>query len=377
MRVENEGKVAKRRKKPRRLYEQYLADSGSDNGSVCSSIDTDGCTVDCEEFTVGMNINILIHQTVQNMIQSVCLEDYDGLSRFGDYELTCFAAAVKHNSSILSLQIRYLDASDISLVPLCEALQQHPCLRALDLSGTRGSEATSAALRNLVCSNPSIIFARIEDTIVSGKNGDIIQKAMRFNAMVCADPTNNPFQLGLLRKISSMEEEEHSFNKQLQAKPWLFEETQAAADSKVSDLGKRQGKRVAYAENTSRARIGTEVCAAYVQGRCPYGSRCKFFHPERTAALRNATSLAQHDVFTESANSVFSANTAVATRQRLQSRLRPSKFTFSPEIGKVVSECDTDETSEGDADYGLSPTLSLWALSFTIGCCCVLLATRL
>ncbi|ORC85257.1 uncharacterized protein TM35_000361170 [Trypanosoma theileri] len=119
-----------------------------------------------------MDINILIQQTVQNVVQSVSLEDYDGLSRFGDYELICFSAALKNNSSILSLQIRYLDVSDTSLVPLCRALEVHPCIRALDLSGTRGGNVSIKAVFRLVCRNPSILFVRLDDTMVCPQDAE-------------------------------------------------------------------------------------------------------------------------------------------------------------------------------------------------------------
>ncbi|CCW61116.1 unnamed protein product [Phytomonas sp. EM1] len=217
-------KRKRRRKKSKSLYEQYFEDSAMKRVlASCSESDDANSEMDLD-FTVGMDINILIQQTIQNTIQSVCLEDYDGFSSFGDHELICFAAAIKNNTSIVSLQIRYLDVSDISLVSLCNALLKHPSLRALDLSGTRGGEATSAALCNLVCTNSSIIFVRVDDTIVNSKDSEIIQMATQYNAMICADPNSNPFQLGLLHKISSIEEKEQKYNQQLNAKPWLLPE---------------------------------------------------------------------------------------------------------------------------------------------------------
>ncbi|KAH9586704.1 hypothetical protein LSM04_006380 [Trypanosoma melophagium] len=165
----------KKSKRKKALYDQYLADSGSEcSVEVWEGMDEALNAYECEEFEPGMDINILIQQTVQNVVQSVSLEDYDGLSRFGDSELICFGAALKHNSSILSLQIRYLDVSDTSLVPLCRALEVHPCIRALDLSGTRGGNATIKAVFRLVCTNPNILFIRLDDTMVLPQDAEDI-----------------------------------------------------------------------------------------------------------------------------------------------------------------------------------------------------------
>ncbi|KEG06553.1 hypothetical protein DQ04_13371010 [Trypanosoma grayi] len=171
----------KKKNKKKALYDQYLADSGSEYSSEVSE-GPDGAlnAYECEEFVPGMDINILIQQTVQNVVQSVSLEDYDGLSQFGDYDLICFSAAVKHNSSILSLQIRYLDVSDTSLVSLCRALEGHPSIRALDLSGTRGGNATIKAVFRLVCTNPNILFVRLDDTMVAPQDADEIRVTIAF-----------------------------------------------------------------------------------------------------------------------------------------------------------------------------------------------------
>ncbi|RNE97726.1 hypothetical protein TraAM80_09240 [Trypanosoma rangeli] len=173
-------RVKRKRKKngKRAVYDQYLAFSGSE----CSTESSDGVgefldAYELEEFEPGMDINILIQQTVQNVAQSVSLEDSDGLSQFGDYELICFAAAVKHSNSILSLQIRYLDVSDTSLVPLCRALESHPCIRALDLSGTRGGNATIKAVLRLFCTNPNILFVRLDDTMVASHDAGEMELA--------------------------------------------------------------------------------------------------------------------------------------------------------------------------------------------------------
>ncbi|EPY26218.1 hypothetical protein STCU_00129 [Strigomonas culicis] len=371
-------KKKKKKKKTKRLYDQYLADSGSE-ASVYSEEEEEDHGLACEEFTVGSDINILVQQTVQNMIQSVCLEDYDGLSVFGDHELRCFAAAVKHNSSIVSLQIRYLDVSDVSLVPLCEALKQHPSLRALDLSGTHGGEPTSKALRELVCNNPHIIFARLDDSICNARDIAIIEEACRYNALVCPDPNNNPFQLGLLRKISAMDEKVHKYNEQLQARPWLFQ------DPSQDQEQERKKKKVIIASGGT-GKIGAEVCPQFVLGRCAYGSRCKFIHPERTSALRNAAASSLHER-SERMGDGISTNftTATTARHRLQSRLRPSRFTFhgalvtkrsqpTSEGSSSESEEDVNQSAHDESRKRRETLVATWSLTVAIACCCGALA---
>lgn len=370
-----------KKKKTRSLYHQYLADSGNDS-SCAEDSDPEDNAFEYEEYVVGMDINVLVQQTVQNIIQSVCLEDYDGLSQFGDHELICFAAAVKHNSSIVSLQIRYLDVSDVSLVPLCAALEKHPSLRALDLSGTRGGDATSRAVCRLVCQNPSVIFAQLDDTVVSPADAVIIQKATRYNAMVCAEVTNNPFHLGLLRNISSIEEKEAKFNEELHAKPWLLAEPPAEEGPQS-----KKKKKVTIVGGVTR--IGAEVCAQYIAGRCLYGSRCKYFHPERTSALKNAVASNQHQRAEllskfDARSSVASAQSS-ATRPRLQSRLRPTRFTFRPhdvEDRARAGGATADAAAATLAGVPASPVppstlASLWVMAGTVVLCCGVLAAAL
>jgi hypothetical protein len=363
-------KNQRRWRKKKSLYDAYLADSGNSGDSVDD--ENEDCTFEREEYSVCMDVNILIQQTVQNIVQSVCLEDSESIGTFGDHELICFAAAIKHNSSILSLQIRYLDVSDVSLVPLCKALERHNYIRAIDLSGTRGGEGTSKALRQLVCTNPQIIFLRLDDTIVNPKDALIIEKALRFNAMACPDPNNNPFHLGLLRRISAMEEKEHKFHEELQARPWLFGDGSAA-----SGAGNPKKVKKVTLSTAASSHIGGEVCAQFIQGKCLYGSRCKYIHPERTVALKNVVTSslynqAEQGAGADVASTAFS--TATSSRQRLQSRLRPSNFTLKklkapqaePKYDRVIA---VDAPLNGEANS--KPTVNLWwLLSGTVLCCC-------
>lgn len=382
----NESQPVKKKKKKRvkrAVYEQYLADSGSDRSSDDEV--AEDCSYEREEYSVGMDINILIQQTVQNLVQSVCLEDVDSLSDFGDHELVCFAAAVKHNTSILSLQIRDLNVSDVSLVPLCEALKIHPSIRALDLSGTQGGHATSRALRELVCANPNIIFMKLDETIASVHDADIIQEATQYNAMVCPDPNNNPFHLGLLRKISAMEQEEQRFHEQLQARPWLFGDESQLAVNETAEKGTNKKRKKVTVAPSATSRIGGDVCAQFIQGRCVYGSRCKYIHPDRTSALNNAIASTQYERAEmlggeDGRSSVFSAATS-ASRHRLQSRLRPSRFTFQASRARGAVEKETEPSvspspgpsvADGERRGEAAP---LWILcGSVVGCCAALAA---
>ncbi|KPA83627.1 hypothetical protein ABB37_01897 [Leptomonas pyrrhocoris] len=363
-------KSQKRWRKKKSLYDAYLADSGNSGDS--SGDENEDSTFEREEYNVGMDVNILIQQTVQNIVQSVCLEDSEGFGTFGDQELICFAAAIKHNSSILSLQIRYLDVSDISLVPLCKALEHHSHIRAIDLSGTRGGEGTSKALRRLVCTNPQIIFLRLEDTIINPKDSLVIEKALQYNAMASSDPNNNPFHLGLLRRIGAMEEKEHKFQEEMQARPWLF------GDSGTSkkDGNQKKAKKVTLSTAAS-SHIGGEICAQFIQGKCLYGSRCKYIHPERTIALKNVVTSnfhnqAEHGEGGDVVSTAFS--TATSSRQRLQSRLRPPHFALKkakpPPVALSQGEGDHVEPPVNDVDHSPSGFNLWWVLSGTVLCCC-------
>lgn len=362
-------KHQRRWQKKRNLYDAYLADSGNSGDS--SGDENEDSTFELEEYNVGMDVNILIQQVVQNIVQSVCLEDSEGIGTFGDHELICFAAAVKHNSSILSLQMRYLDVSDTSLVPLCKALEQHDHIRAIDLSGTRGGEGTSKALRNLVCTNPQIIFLRLEDTIINASDSLIIEKALQYNTMACPDPNNNPFHLGLLRRISAMEEKEHKFHEELQARPWLFGHNTANGAAK-----QKKNKKVALSTAAS-SYIGGEICAQFIMGKCLYGSRCKYIHPERTVALKNVVTSSLHNQLergdgVDVGSTVLS--TATSSRQRLQSRLRPTHFSLKKkEVLPVESSDEGNDHAETpllETTYAPSKNNLWWILSGTVLCCC-------
>ncbi|KAG5485875.1 hypothetical protein CUR178_07468 [Leishmania enriettii] len=366
------GKAKRHWEKKKSLYDEYLADSGDSEGSGADEEQEE--TFECEVYCVNMDVNILIQQTVQNIVQSVCLEDPEGFSTFGDHELICFAAAVKHNSSIMSLQIRYLDVSDVSLIPLCNALQEHPSIRALDLSGTHGGEGTSKALRQLACTNPKIIFMRLEDTIVNPRDASIIEKATRYNSMACPDPNNNPFHLGLLRRISAMDDKEHKFREQLHSRPWLL----------GSGSSNQKKSKKTTLSTAAASHIGGEICAQFIQGRCPYGSRCKYIHPERTVALKNvvASNLYHRAEQCGGGDTVFTASSATAgSRQRLQSRLRPPAFMLKkPDQSERQLETYTipmESPPVAVVPSAQTPVSSWWAMSVTVVCCCAIIVAVL
>ncbi|AAZ12562.1 zinc finger protein family member, putative [Trypanosoma equiperdum] len=367
----------KRKSKKKALYDQYLADSGSEDSSELSkNVNGTPSKYEYEEFEPGMDINILIQQTIQNVVQSVCLEDCDGLSQFGDNDLICFSAAVKHNSSILSLQIRYLDVSDVSLVPLCRALECHPSIRALDLSGTRGGRPSVKAVFQLVCTNPNILFVRLDDTMVSPHDAEDIRVATLYNALACPDPTNNPFYLGLLRKISDIEEEKQKYKEQLSEQLWLF------SSRPQNNLNSGKEKKVGFSEKVSESRIGADVCAQFMSGRCAYGSRCRYIHPDKTTALRNAIALSKYkmaQMIDDDAKSVKSSATSLGQtgRGRLQSRLRPTNFTMNKVHCAVatvhegsVEQCSAGSNEEA-ADVALR--LSIWTFALVTAVCSVVL----
>eukprot|EP00796_Vickermania_ingenoplastis_P001154 gene1154-680_t len=396
-----ESKSSRRRRKkragaPHLLYEQYLADSGSDKDddlkAPAAEDEEAAAAFGDGNFAVGMDINILIRQTVQNVIQSVCLEGAGRSAVFGDHDMMCFAAAVKHNSTILSIQIKYLGVTDLSLVPLCHALSHHPTLRALDICGTQGSTSTGAALRQLVCINPSIIFAPVDGVVMTPADADIVTEAVQYNAMVCPDPSSNPFQLGLLRKFSAIEEQEKHYMERLAPRAWLLEPTGRAAGGSCSTAAaaetveassaassRAKGKHVGW--RTSTSTIGAEVCPQYLRGSCSYGSRCKYFHPEYTAALSNAVQMHQlaehHAPGGDAASTVISAATS-AGGSRLQSRLRPSHFTLHRDRLEAAHRRATETLAAQQvavaaarrrADRQKALGIALWSMSGTVLLC--------
>lgn len=357
--VLHDEKRRKRRKKKKKQknsvsgtikYEDYLADSGSDVddeddyalGGIgkYSGMGGVGALEDPhpslypgpatpqeweDNYTVGTDINVLIRQTIQNVNQSVCLQG-DGIPEgiFGDGELSCFAAAVKHNTSILSIQIKSLPVSDVSLIPLFESLKAHPTLRALDLCGTKGGHGTSKALAKLVCTNPNIIFAHMDEDVLSPADAEIIQEGVQYNAMVCPDPSTNPFHLGLLRKFSALEEEERSYVQSLAPRVWKVfptarnlnanereaSQTSANGDNLLSSPQPHTNNSAIHNSTTASQRVGRKktvtwgaggggsvagagLCPQFLRGSCSFGSRCKFYHPEYTTALSNAVRMSQ------------------------------------------------------------------------------------
>lgn len=460
-------KKKKKKKKGKRpestpiaLYEQYLADSGTDNEYGDYGASGEGAWVGeegedvlagagvrtefTEVFTVGMDINILIRQTAQNVIQSVCLIDpamettthapyYPSVTggrgvggggarhhpsslsgggsrgrtvQFGDAELIWFAGALKANSSILSIQLKYLPVTDASLVPLCAALHHHPSLRAIDISGTQGGKETSRALRQLVCSNPLILFVGMEDTLMQPADADIIAEAVQYNAMVCPDPSSNPFQLGLLRQFSAMEEKENSFAKSLEVGPWMMAMSENAGgrrpdvEAAAEEREKKRKKNISWATTThsDHSEMMAQPCSNYLHGECRFGSRCKFYHPEYTPALTNAVHMAHAcaaQMVDDSASSVGRGGggggvPSVASSgaggltvagggasRRLQSRLRASHFTLR--TAQVNSSSLLPGGGEG-AETRQRPVMmvgiSLWVMSVSIGVLCAVSLTR-
>lgn len=322
--IQDSTKTKKRKKKTKDLplYEQYLADS--QGSQVSSDVEVEETDLD-SDYSVGMDINILIRQTVQNVIQSVCLEGTGRNVLFGDDELVCFAAAVKHNCSILSIQIKHLNVSDVSLLPLCESLKQHPALRALDLCGINTSPKFSCALKELVCCNPNIIFAGFTDSGVAAGDLDVIDEALQYNAMVCPDVSSNPFQLGLLRKLNAIEQQEEKYMRSLAPKPWMLNPPchplSVPSDEKPSTEKK---KKLPWLAST-QSKIGARLCANYLKGGCQYGSRCKYYHPEYTSVFSNAMKVTQYENQGGQTGGSTSSGISVS---RLQSRLRPSNFTL-------------------------------------------------
>lgn len=397
--LSKKSKKKKSRKKQDSIrYQDYLADSG---GSDYDTNFEDEVHDDEDNFFVGMDFNILIHQTIRNINQSVCLEGSGGSELFGDNEMIAFAAAAKNNKSIVSIQIKYIDVTDVSLIPLCEALENHPTLRAFDICGTKGSIGTSKALAKLALSNPNIIFIGIDDSFILPSDSATISEAVQYNAMVCPDPSTNPFQLGLLRKFSEIEQKEKNFIKRLEPQAWMMRGAAETGDSSnlqdhkiddgaaVTNKKKKNAKNDAWshAGRSSNLQIGGEVCSDFIRGGCPYGSRCKYYHPEFTSALSNAIQVSLFEsgrgVGNDGTTTVMT--TAFTEASRLQSRLRPSHFTLKLNKIKKIEEASNNssgtvqsskrKTNRRGSNHSTYPSMrtiyAIWMMTATVVTCSV------
>lgn len=354
------------------MYDEYLADSRCSSENSDSKDEALEANIFKGNFTVGMDINILVRQTVQNIVQSVCLDgSIEGNFCFGDTQLICFAAALKNNSSILSIQLKHIDVTDLSLVPFCHALLEHPTLVALEICGTLGGNGTSTAIRELVCYNSNILVARIEDSFLAPSDADIVSEALQYNTMAFPDPTSNPFYLGLLRKFIAIEEEENEYLRKLAPQPWMIPFVgeadedqegmpQSSGYANMSSTGnedaamrKKKKNNLNTWGNTTKTKIGAEVCPKFLKGLCPYGSRCKFYHPEYSTSLSNAVAMSRYDPNREDCiempsrmknkkcmelgredamGATFARMSSLAVdakNMRLQSRLRPPHYKLS------------------------------------------------
>ncbi len=291
-------------------------------------------------FEVGMDVNILVQQLLTNAIATLFLEDEDNTGRFGDHDLVCVASAIGHNTSLTSLQLRWLQVTDVSLVPLFNSLEKHPNIRSIDLCGTRGAEASSKALRRLVCRNSSILHVMTDDTRKTKwrmDDDEVIELATRHNALVCPG-ISNPYDKRVIASIIDKREEQQLLERQLALRrdnPFVPHTTViemeggysggslvAGTERRVISLGgtvispptplsaslahplpsnkssdaRSKGKKSVQFSGVPQGgkdetaddeahRVATAkaaLCKDYMLGSCRFGSRCSYVHPDRT-----------------------------------------------------------------------------------------------
>jgi hypothetical protein len=329
---ESSSRTASRKKKPKRrkptLYDLYhdgstsedLDHSGEDNdadildeaatmystasASTAAGRNGDGTLYGFAVFEVGMDINILLNQVHQNLLRSICLDDTDGTNQFLDGDLICLAAALKHNRSVLSLQLRYLPVTDVSLVPLLHALEQHPSLRALDLSGTKGTRKTGEALRRLACRNTNLLHVLRDETMFQEKDVAVLDEALQFNAMMCADPRSNPYDVKMISKVTEEERAKRLLEAQLNYNPWVHQGPPPGGampgSANTSKPARKKGVTFdgaidSNADDGKDSLLSQRVCGDYIRGSCRYGSRCKYYHPPWTSALSQVAQLQKYN----------------------------------------------------------------------------------
>ncbi|KEG06498.1 hypothetical protein DQ04_13631000 [Trypanosoma grayi] len=215
--------------------------------------------------------------------------------------------------------------------------------------------------------------------MVAPQDADEIRLATMYNALACPDPGNNPFHLGLLRRIGDMEEEEQTYKEKLSAHSWLFSDQTSGATNALPP----KKKKVGFAEKVAKSRIGADICAQFMSGRCNYGSRCRYIHPDKTAALQNAIAATQYMMSQElegDSKSVksFASSIGAGSRVRLQSRLRPVNFSLKQRelIPAGEKPRDIDSNSDTDDDYKLEAAWrrAVWMLCGSVMACSVVVA---
>lgn len=269
-----------------------------------------------DSFQVGMDINLIIKELHQNTLRHVCVEDIDRSRLFADPEVRILAAALEGNTSIITLRIPGCHATDVSLIPLYKSLRAHPTIRSLDVSDTKGSESAGRALVDLVCKNTQIVHVERSNIRISQKDSALLDEALMYNCFNCQDPGINPYDASLIRYIDRAGKIEREVSEQVTLQnPWMVDEetgevslhvleniarlyapsaTQDSVDvpDDTAELGSKPPKRrkkrkgVSFGDD-AELEVHRQVCDDYMNGRCRYGSRCKFLHPERTSASMN------------------------------------------------------------------------------------------
>lgn len=326
-----------------------------------------------EPYRIGDDITVLLNLVHQNVQRSLCIDSdgvdhpsdftfpvYQGSSStdqaqqqqqhrlavggigdlFGDAELICLAAALRHNTSLVSIQLRNLAAvTDVSLIPLCRALTSHPTMRAVDLTGTRAGRDVrtakqrkdlSRALRDLCCQNANILHLIVDDCLLLDEDRTTVEEAVQYNAFMCSDPSMNPFDLNMIRTLSTQKRETALLEAQLAFNPVSmglppgalplqvlpeshgFQDVTKRTEQEAMRQKKNAKKKHVQFQTTDRgataassiaaaATIGTgdllqhKVCADYVAGKCRYGSRCRYEHPSRSIAMQQVSNLVRYE----------------------------------------------------------------------------------
>lgn len=235
-------------------------------------------------FEVGMSVGVLIRELHENTLQYLSVSDPDNLGLFTDNDVILLSGALKTNSSVRSVQLRQLPVGDASLPHLCYVLQSHPSLRALDFSQTRAADGTGRALRQLLATNSNVVHVMLEGCPVHCADLDNIEMACQYNTLLCADPRFNPFESAVIKEASALKDEKEKLEKQLAYNPFV-EPLPASALLWTKTSRKKKHQQQGSGDALVPKALGREVCGQYMlYGSCRFGSRCKHFHPQRTAS---------------------------------------------------------------------------------------------
>lgn len=223
-------------------------------------------------FQMGMPIDALQQELLSNTTRALLLDDLERttVNRINDAKGAMFAAALRNNRSLLALTVRAMPLTEIGLCSIFESVKRHGTLRAVDVQLMPLTPKALRGLRDAVRGNCNLIHAGLHQTgVEEDEVADDIDEAVRMNRLVQQDPKLNPYE-NFLFALHADEEEEELMH-------YMIDDADEELEARAAAFEARGG------------RLARPVCGHYMAGACRYGSRCRHYHPERSAASDDPT----------------------------------------------------------------------------------------